>query len=345
MDILSSKNSSLLPGVDKIWLQTRDFSITDSSILKQTKTLYPGKSESELPLSFVDKKGLRVLANRVEYKSKREDLPYHVSIDRRGFVLNYNPSKIMHPYNLETDVSIIENITDAICNDLESNGIGFSLADCKLARLDFAKQDCIDNKSIRNFIPAFQVMGCSRMKGVLYETGYTLQNTKHEICFYDKGIESGMSNLNGLIRAEVRYKKNDVISKSLGLDNYGRFIKSDSNQWNESYNNYLNAKVFKFSYQTDVFNYQTYRELFEYTLNKYGRNNAVLYFLASVSVSNTPNRLGVEDCISIIKDFGFVKGSVSKWRNLLNEMSNISIGDHKIGVNDLIQELKLKFAA
>ena len=62
--------------------------------------------------------------------------------------------------------------------------------------------------------------------------------------FYDKGLESKNDALIGMMRVEQRLKDSDTINKFTGIKTLGNLLRSDNEQWNECYKNYLNNTIF-----------------------------------------------------------------------------------------------------
>lgn len=331
----------LLPGVDKVWLSTRDFEVLDGSVLGFRRQTKQGQNEENLPTILIDEKGKEYKGQQAEYRG--EGLNFYLGINQKGLSLQYNPSKIIHQYNLLQDVKEIEGITNAINQELNDIGIKFNPSNAYLARLDLAKQDFLE-RDITNYIPVFSYLDGKRMKGQEYESGYTFQNGRHESCFYSKAEETGLIELKGMMRAENRWKDKELISKSLGYHRFLDFLKSDCIQWNCHYNRYLNDKIFRQSKQGLLFDFENEVNKLKYFKER-GRN-AVNNYLITTSLDSFIRSFGKIDFLwKVMSEAGFTRQQIHNEKKRIRELIKLTSKNKTVSIGTLINELQQKFAA
>ena len=336
-------STELLPGIDKIWLYTRDFEVNDKSVLDVNRDLKAGQKDEDLPLLFVDKKGEPMYGMKAKHIGKNQNLPYFASINKIGLSVQFNPSKIIHPYQLLTDVNLISSISDQIESELYDIGIKFNPSDCGISRMDLAKQDLM-SRDLTSYRTAYEFMDGKRMKSKGYETGYLFENGNHEVCFYDKGIESKIKDAEGLLRVEPRFKDNDLIRKRLGYNTFADFLKSDANEWNEHYKKYLNEKIFRKSKQGYILDFNTELETLK-SLKERG-NNSVTDYLLIVGIDLILLQFGSMDFLfDLMKKAGYHRNYIRTTKTKIQSLMTSHSKGKIVSISTLINELQQKFAA
>lgn len=334
-------SSILLPGVDKIWLSTQEFSVKDGNALGFNKRTKQGQSEENLPVLFTDKNGQTFKGTQSEYFG--QTLPFYLGINQKGLSLQFNPSKILHSYNLVSDVSEIQKIEKQISYELNDVGICFNSLDARPTRLDLAKQDFL-SRSIDNYYPVFNYLEGKRMKGRPYETGFTFDNTLHEFCFYSKGHECKNEKLINMMRAENRLKKPDPIRKALGFYKFSDFLKSDAIDWNTHYVNYLNSNIFRSVKQGQLFDFDN--EVEKLKMFKCKGRNAFNNYLITTSLENILQSFGnLKFLWKIMSEAGFSRQQIHKEKVKIRELMKFTGKNKILSISTLIEELKEKFAA
>lgn len=334
-------SSTILPGIDKIWLSTRDFDIANGQTMGFMKITKQGQDESTLPYLFKDRKGDAYSGSQALYKG--QTLDFTVAVNHLGLSLQYNPSKIIHPFNLLSDMDEIKRIDKQINYELKDVGIFFNSLTTNPTRIDFAKQDFMP-RSIDNYFPVFNFLEGKRMRGQAYDTGFTFENKRHEFCFYSKGHELGSCDLLDLMRAENRLKKPDVISKSLGYNRFSDFLDSDAVEWNAHYVKYLNEKIFRNERQGVIFDFDN--EVEKLKMFKSMGRNAMNHYLITTSLDNILQSFGnLKFLWKIMDEAGFSRQAINKEKIKIRELLQMTRKNKVLSIGSLIEELRQKFAA
>ena len=328
-------------GIDKLVLTTRDFTVKDLSKLGQNKTIKQGKSEEESLSSILVNTGIDheiIKANNLFY-----NVPdfYNVSINKVGFQLVVNPSKVLHPYELSDTKKTIE-VLHKVEKNLHDAGITFDMLGSSVSRLDLAKQ-AVPKRNPNGYTPAYTFMKGRQMKGVQYESGYRWGNKQHENTIYNKSIESNLPFPN-LLRNEVKTKTTLATQKMTGIHNVKTLFDAGDEYLTNFYNDYLNKKLFSASFHTQMtfdFDSEVQRLL---ELKKQGRN-ALLKYLAITGINQIIQKLGSPNVIfQVMEEAGYSRNEIHKQRKIVMDM--IDMSDIKeIDVRVLIEELRLMFAA
>lgn len=334
-------STELLPGVDKIWLSTKDFSVKNGAALGFRKQTKPGQTEQDLPPIFIDESGNQYRGQQAEYRGQNCD--FYLGVNQKGLSLQFNPSKIIHKYNLLSDVNVVGEISKSIYQELNDVGINFNLNDTRVSRLDFAKQPFMD-RHLSMYIPVFNHLEGKRMRGQEYDTGYTFMNGRHESCFYSKGAETGLSDLDRMLRGENRWKDSSLIGKSLGFNRYSDFLKSDAYEWNEHYNRYLLDKIFRKPKQGQLFDFNNEVSKLKYFKDK--GQNALNNYLIVTSLDYLLENFGKLDILwSIMKEAGYSRQFINTEKKRMRELIKLTGKNKVVSIGTLINELIEKFAA
>lgn len=330
------------PGFDKLQLFTKDFLISDPYIFGQNKNVSQGKKETDTPILSIDTgtNFENIRANSIYFNHNL----FNFNVNTLGAQVIFNPSKILHPYNLCTDISEVKRVKDIVSKEMGKIGIKLNMDNCSINRIDLAKQQVLD-KSIYSYRPAFDFMNGKRVKKVGFETGYRWGNNSHEAQIYDKSVESNL-NFKNLNRLEVKFKKTKYIQKNTGLNTFGHVLQMDPNDINGIYNNYLNNSIFQAHKSNQlVLDFNTEVQKLAYYKNS-GRN-AVLNYLVVSTIDVLISKFGSIDVLyDMMYEVGFNKSQISRQRKQLTELlSTQDTGTTEISINCLINELIQKFAA
>lgn len=332
-------------GIDKLVLTTREFSIKSLSVMGQNRNIPQGKTEDELPVLGIDT-GFghmeMIRANSIYFND--ETGIFNFSVNRTGAQVVFNPSKILHQYNLVTDTKEVKKVGDLITKRLHDQGINVSLESSNVSRLDLAKQD-IMTRGIYTYSKAFAFMRGKRMTSTGYKDGYRWGNTQHEVTAYDKGIESNLP-IENLMRLEGKFKTTKTVQKKSGFKNYADILHSDSGHLTDIYNRYLNDVLFgkNVPFQTSI-NFDQEVEKLKY-FKETGRG-AVSNYLICNSINSLINQYGTIDVLfDIMAKAGFSKGTISKERQKIYGLMQIGNGQvSELTIPTLINELRICFAA
>ncbi len=334
--------TQLLPGIDKLHLFTQDFTILNSRVFGFGRTTKPGKDIHDLPVIMKDASGRIEHGNYGMFKGQK--IPYTVSVNSVGMVIQCNPSKIVHPYELMKSVDDVKNVVALIGSDMRDSGIKTDLSNTIMSRVDLAKQDFMV-RSLDNYRMAYEFMKAKRMKQTGYDgTGYLWHNGGHEACFYDKGVESGIPDIKGLLRVEPRFTKARSVLSNLGLRTFSDLCKTDCYRWNESFNKYLNNRIFNVAGERTFIDFNSEVERLK-DLKSSGRN-AILKYLVSVGMDTILLRFGsIDGFFNLMKEAGFSKETIKKEKVKMRDMITQISKSKFVSVSVLINELRQKFAA
>jgi hypothetical protein len=210
-------------GIDKIWLHTTNFSVKDADILTtRMERVKEGEEDAYLKQNqiYTDKRGQVICGN--SFLNIDE---FSLDISKYGLKLNFNPSTLLHPFELAT-MDELPKAEEIVLEALFRHGIEIDINQCKLARLDLTKQ-AETKQPCSNYEKVFKYLRMPRYNNKLsYDTGFQYGNNSSEkqIVFYDKREElfhkSGIRIDNNFTRCETRYKKK--AGQKLGVSFYGQ---------------------------------------------------------------------------------------------------------------------------
>lgn len=210
-------------GIDKVWLHTTNYSIKDADILTtRMERVKEGEEDAYIKQNqiYTDKRGQVICGN--SFLNIDE---FVLDISKYGLKLNFNPSTLLHPFELAT-MDELPKAEEIVLEALFQHGIEIDIKQCNLSRLDLTKQ-AETKQPCSNYEKVFQYLRMPRYNNKLsYDTGYQYGNNSSEkqIVFYDKREElfykSGIKIDNNFTRCETRYKKK--AGKKLGVSSYGQ---------------------------------------------------------------------------------------------------------------------------
>jgi hypothetical protein len=234
-------------GVDKLKLTTREYSIPSASRLHGWKEK-SGKGLNEAPPEWLrDQHGTTIPATGI-YLQTPDAM---IDINPSGLKVEWNPSKILHPYHLLTDPVEVGRMADRIQNTLKAHGVITDVDQMGIARLDLAKNAQLKHHPSA-YPPAISA-GCrggKRMKGREYPDGYSFGNTQRQAVFYNKTRELHECHKltipeSKLGRMEVRWNKPRPLAKDVPFSAFRDFRKADPEQVTEAYRDAVNTNVFR----------------------------------------------------------------------------------------------------
>lgn len=210
-------------GIDKVWLHTTNYSVKDADILTtRMERVKEGEEDAYLKQNqiYTDKRGQVICGN--SFLNIDE---FSLDISKYGLKLNFNPSTLLHPFELAT-MDELPKAEEIVLEALFRYGIELDINQCKLARLDLTKQ-AETRQPCSNYEKVFKYLRMPRYNNKLsYDTGFQYGNNSSEkqIVFYDKREElfykSGIKIDNNFTRCETRYKKK--AGQKLGISFYGQ---------------------------------------------------------------------------------------------------------------------------
>lgn len=328
-------------GIDKLILTTKDFAVKDISIFSQNRNIPQGKQESDLPVIFIENghNGFTVQANGLGYNEVNG--LYNTSINRVGIQVIFNPSKVLHQYEL-SDVNQAKKVVQAVQKNLNEKGIMLNMENATISRIDLAKQNFMERNN-ETYAPAFTFLKGKKMKAVQYDFGYRWGNKQHENTIYDKSIESKLQTPN-LLRNEVKFKTTRSTQKTTGIHNLTQLYEAGTPYLTQVYNEYLNTKLFRNQIESQmVIDFDTEVQILSNFKNQ-GRN-AVFNWLSVKGIEYFVKMGSLESIFKIMKEAGFTRQQIHKERTKVLGLLSASMDTTIIDVKTLISELKQTFAA
>lgn len=233
-------------GIDKINLYTGEFSISSNHSLTIQPMAYTPNSpeQKEEPTLWRGQKGSKAFLNT--------DL-YNLTISEKGFSLGFNPSKIMHPYDLTNDTYQVQELWDNVRTDLKAKGVIIPPdKGLKVSRFDMAQNSQM-NLPIAYYSPLFKSMRGKRMSNREYPSSYYFANKSRELNFYDKSEEVTNRTKSGtapipieprLMRAELRAKKRDTVGRIYRVNDLESILSVGEAYRVEKYKHTLQSQIF-----------------------------------------------------------------------------------------------------
>jgi len=230
-------------GIDKISLQTKDYSIKQfSNRIFGIKANMPPNSQG-LP-TYSDLSGQEIQANSVYHNG----LYANYDINKKGLLISFNPSKVYHPYNLVSTGDELGNVIQNINSELAQIGILTSLETARVVRADITRNIQLD-EPFQCYMQAFRLIRGKRQETKEYPDGYLVSNSLHQTCFYDKGKKLELDKENCIIpknfgRGEVRAIKGKAVSRYFNFSTLGDLLETDEREITASYKTYLTEIIF-----------------------------------------------------------------------------------------------------
>jgi hypothetical protein len=246
-------------GVDKVTLTTFDFDIQDVRSVGgwQNKAVTQlSRHMDEATYLLTDASGYVIRGDRMYYNSKATGANYTISRSRSGgnlsLAVNFNPSKMAHPYTLAgTQSEPFRQSVGRIEAEMAALSIRANLMSAKAFRIDVAKQATMLHP-LHQYEDAFRLLrGGGRMKRKGYEGGYQFHNTQTQCVFYDKVAEMAANKMDKLIageynfmRAEVRALEAKSVGRVLNISTLADLCRMEHNDLHSAYSKQLERKVF-----------------------------------------------------------------------------------------------------
>lgn len=245
-------------GIDKITATTFDFELEDVRAggwnVKASSQLSRNMDEAQYLLT--DRAGYSVRGDRIYHNSKVTGANYTASRMRSGgnlsLSVNFNPSKMAHPYTLAgTRSDTFRESMKRITDEMAGLGIRTDLMATKAYRVDVAKQATMSHP-LHQYEDAFRMLkGGSRMKRKGYESGYQFENTQTQCVFYDKVAEMTANKLDqsiagetNLMRAEVRALEAKSVGRVLNISTLADLCRMEHDELDQAYTKQMKRKVF-----------------------------------------------------------------------------------------------------
>ncbi len=174
-----------------------------------------------------------------------------IDVKPYGMTIQVNPSKLLHPYELTTDIS---TAVDAVKDLLHGLTVDVDVDTMRLSRVDITKQAQMKHP-IESFTGAFGALNGKRMKQrTQYPDGFQVGNKSRQVVFYDKHREQLLHDPNtptpeNLLRCEARFMKQTVghVKTGIGCGVLRDLQQADPDQLTSAYNRFLLQDIFRTS--------------------------------------------------------------------------------------------------
>ena len=343
-------------GIDKLLLTTKEFKVhTNNGLrIKQGDILPDGEIiESKL---YNEVHGTKAI-----YNSPLVNL----TIDHRGLKAEYNPSKILHPYELTNDNKALEEVHKAVEKDLKNNGIHLpTYQELRLSRLDLARNTQM-NMPVNMYAPLFGSLKGKRQSNAEYPSSYYFKNKSQELNFYDKnkalefeykkkGEKSTPYIPTNTMRGEDRFKNSRTVGNIMRFNSFDGLLKSNPRYREDKFKTHLISQVFngqKDVLQTSMFvDYQREVELLK-TLKEQSQRGSLQTYKSMVGIESLLEKFGtLENYRLFLLECGFSNKytfrEVAKVQKQLHQVSMYYGGkENKQNLTNLYNEVYEKFCA
>lgn len=236
------------PGIDKLILTTRSFSISkaaEAGLTVKPKHYILGKPVEDDPVLFKDNSGTTVKGDGAYLHDKL----YTLDINQHGLRVIINPSKPYHPYQLVSDTMVFADRIETVERQLKTRGIKLNLMDAKISRVDIAR-NITTKEPVRMYAGVFNFLDMPRSKRqATYPDGYSTGNNSRGMICYNKLQEcrDNGHDVKGddMLRAELQNKKTDAVKRFLKLNCYADLLSAGVEEMGEIYKATVKNEIFK----------------------------------------------------------------------------------------------------
>jgi hypothetical protein len=337
--------SHSLAGIDKLFLTSRQFSITDVKPLNISPvTKFAGQDQANEDDYFLfQSQGKPIYGSKAYLNTDN----FQVNINKTGLQIVLNPSKYLHDYELITDHKALDEVCNHVEKELAENCIRLSLKDSDVARVDIAKQAHMP-RSVSHYAPAFDQMSFKGVRSNNVNHGaetFSIRNQSVELQFYDKLKELNPSSMpSNFMRAELRLRKKTAVKRYAGASYLGQIIQMNQEGWNYAYDQYLTKKVFTSQYDQLSFDFAGLDALVDHliTANPNGRGH-IATAVEVIGVKTVFEDIGIDRFLAAFSPY-VDASTIRRSRQRLFERARLTklIGE-PISTFELINELKNQF--
>lgn len=337
--------SGVHAGIDKLVLTTHEYRVSDTkplNILPVAK--FAGQDTASEGNFLFNCKGEPIHGAKAFVNTET----YQANISEYGLSVRFNPSKILHPFELLADAETLRSVCMQVEKSLQDNAIHTSLQGMKVSRLDIAKQANMP-RLVSHYAPAFEAMHLKGApNGKVRHGTETFRNGNRTLqaCFYDKQKElNPKGQPSDFMRAEVRILNTSGVKRHAGINTLGQVIQAGQEGWNFAYKRYLNDKLFTDQPQQLGFDFAGLDTLISalYQHNPTGRGH-IGVALETLGVNVVFDQIGVDRFLQAFAPY-CDSSTLRRARARLFERAYFSkYLDKPVGTLELIQELKTMFA-
>lgn len=278
-----------------------------------------------------------------------------VEVKSNGLHIQFNPSKMIHPYELTADIRAQTERVKSLVHEL---GVDVDIDSSGLSRLDLAKQAQM-GIPLSGFATAFTALNGKRTKKkVQYPDGFEIGNKSRSTVCYDKFKEQillGVLTPPNMLRIECRWQGAKVIGHTttgVGVGTLKDLVCVDVDQLTESYNRYLLNDIFK-TKNTGIqlsFDMKLEIDLLSSWMEDHTPRKAVDYYL---STSGFDHLLSVFGSVTAFRDYlmtsNVPRATAYRIAQYLEELQRksmwISTLRNKSGISKNLDTLRRVFAA
>ena len=336
-------------GIDKLTLFVKDFgvkSISDCGFLVQPSTIDLSTGCTTDQLLFKDRYGVEVNGSKAFLNT---DLAQY-TMNGRGLMIQFNPSKPYHPYNLVSDDRVLGERVQNVFNEIMQKGFNADWKNALLIRMDLAKNVLMDNP-VNTYGTAFTWINQKRSKYVRqYPSGYGTSNDSWGAIFYDKGEESGEYEGNNLLRGEIQFKRHRKIVDAIGCKYVGQLGSLGMGALKEVYRDTMRDKVLKVSEYSNQYTIHYADEInLLKMLKAKSERTAIGNHLQQIGMPNFLEMYGSPKVYAdVLEKAGFSKMTVSRQMKKIREQIDLFAminKDDRNTVGKMLRELTFKLVA
>lgn len=212
--------------LDTIKIYNQDFRVSDGANLTiQPNTIDYSTGDIQEIILFKDSKNQPVYGSKAYINNDRFNLT--IKGMPKGGVNCFIQLSVPKACNGDNYYPVSHNETKQVFSELQKEltllGIGLNVSDSKLSRVDSFK-NVSDGEMFSTYSPVLSLLKAKRQLRRDYGTTFTWQNTRREICAYDKNFEVQSRGLSlagypaNNIRFEYRLKNSDVCLTEYGFN-------------------------------------------------------------------------------------------------------------------------------
>lgn len=235
-------------GVDMLYLSAKpdEYRLKDASAFMHQQT---AKSYGETPETWGYSAIGQPLTGKLFVNRGKGGYAATVNVNAYGLTVQFNPSKMLHPYELTADISApVEAVKDL----LHGLSVDVDTPSMRLSRIDLTKQAILPTP-IEAFTQAFGALNGKRMKQrTQYPDGFQVGNGQRQVIFYDKHREQLLNDPNtptpeNLLRCESRFMKSAISNakNGIGIGVLRDLMQVDAEYLTDVYNKNLLRNVFR----------------------------------------------------------------------------------------------------
>lgn len=346
-------------GIDKVKIFTKKFRVrtpelTGIQVRQCAVDLATGKSNNQLLFGSENDK---LYYGKDAIKNTKL---YNLTITPKGLILQFNPSKPYHPYELVDDDQDFNQRFFNVVEDLEQSGISADWDMANLTRVDVSRNVQLLNPvmAYSTVFPYFQMKRAKYNRQ--YPDGYSTVNDNWGMIMYDKGRETRQFHDdenpvqpyqgNDLLRCELQFKRNRSALKKLSVGTVRDIFRTGIDALGDAYRETLINDFFKGQdHITEQLSYAWHHELEvlkklrdESPRTAINRHLFMLTYHLFEEKQITPELYGL-----VIQDAGFSRMTAHRTvkkleRLVLNHRKYYPHGSH---ISNYIQELRMKLVA